>query len=92
MVVRTRELELSLGAGVKRIEENEKETVILQRRSIRAVKSLKAGHVLSESDMEVLRPCPADAIPPYMMSKVVGKRLSKDLEEGAHFTWTMLVE
>src|SRR5262249_53339138 len=35
MVDRTRELEAALGTGVKRVEENERETVVLQRRSIR---------------------------------------------------------
>lgn len=92
MVLRTRELELSLGAGVKKVEENEKQTVILQRRSIRAVKSLKAGHILTNSDIEVLRPCPEDGIPPYMIDKVLGKRLTKDLEAGAHLLWTNLNE
>ena len=32
--LRTRELEYALGSDVKKIEENEKETVIVQRRSI----------------------------------------------------------
>ena len=35
MVLRARELELSLGNAVKKVEKNETETVIIQRRSIR---------------------------------------------------------
>ena len=41
MIDRSRELELSLGNGEKKIEDNEKETVVLQRRAIRAKKNLK---------------------------------------------------
>ena len=41
MVDRTRELELSLGKSIKQVEENERETVIVQRRSIRVNKDLK---------------------------------------------------
>ena len=36
MVDRARELEAALGTGIKRIEENELDTVVVQRRSIRA--------------------------------------------------------
>ena len=43
MIDYTRDLESSLGSGIKEIESNEKETAILQRRSIRAKKSIKAG-------------------------------------------------
>lgn len=90
MVERTRELENALGTGVKKVEENEKETVILQRRSIRLKKNLKQGHILTRDDLEVLRPCPHDALPPYLLEKVVGKSLSKDLGEGEHITWASL--
>ena len=50
MVNRTRELELSMGDGVKRVEDNESETVIVQRRSLRASKSLTAGHIITSGD------------------------------------------
>ena len=38
LVNKVRELELMLGDGVKRIEKNEKETIIVQRRSLFAKK------------------------------------------------------
>ena len=40
MVDTTRELERALGTGIKTIENNEKDTAIIQRRSIRANKKL----------------------------------------------------
>ena len=42
MVDRTRLLELALGGTLKKVEENEKETVVLQRRSIRVIRDLKS--------------------------------------------------
>ena len=57
MVDRSRELEASLGGGVKKVEDNEKDTVVVQRRSIRLANSCPAGHVLQEGDLEFLRPC-----------------------------------
>ncbi len=86
MVARTRELELALGTGIKKIEDNEAKTVILQRRSIRAARDLTLGTVILESDLEVLRPCPPGALPPYRMSEVVGKRLRTNKVFGQHLT------
>ena len=63
MVDRTRRLELSLGIGVKKVEDNESETRILQRRSIRLNKDLEHGDVITESDIFYVRPCPEDALP-----------------------------
>lgn len=88
MVERTRELEYALGHGAKRIEENEIETSVLQRRSIRLAQSLSTGHCISREDLEVLRPCPKDAIPPYEISQVVGRTLRRNLTKGEHLRWT----
>ncbi|MES2319250.1 MAG: N-acetylneuraminate synthase family protein [Pseudomonadota bacterium] len=87
MVQRTRELENALGTGVKRVEDNEKETVVLQRRAIRIKDGLAAGHVLTRADLEVLRPCPADALTPAYMDEVLGKRVRRDITQGEHLRW-----
>lgn len=76
MVDRSRELELALGDGVKRIEENEKETVVAQRRCLRLVREMGVGEVLSAGDLEALRPAPADSIAPYRLDEVIGKELT----------------
>lgn len=82
MVDRTRELELALGCGVKKVEPNELETVVVQRRSLRATKALKAGEVLREGDLIPLRPCPAEAVSASKLRDIVGRSLSRDLEKG----------
>jgi N-acetylneuraminate synthase len=82
MVNRTRELELALGFGVKRIEENEIETAVLQRRAVRASKELLLGTVLTVDDLISLRPCPADGLRPYQLDSIIGKKLTKNKSSG----------
>ena len=90
MVDATRELEAALGDGVKRIEANEKETVVIQRRAIRATRDLSAGTKLSPDDIEALRPCPEDAITPMDADQVVNRKLSQNKAKGEEFYWSDL--
>ena len=87
MVQRARELELALGGEIKRVEANERETVILQRRCVRASRDLPAGTRLASDDLECLRPCANGGIQPYALSEVIGKVLQKDLRRGEHLTF-----
>lgn len=90
MVDRTRELENALGAGVKRVEENERETVVIQRRAIRAKGELAAGTLLSKEHLIALRPCPLDGVPPYCLESMIGKRVKRNISAGDHLRWTDL--
>ena len=92
MVDRTRELEYALGSTHKRIAENEQETVVVQRRCLRAVTDLPAGTVLEERMLEALRPAPLDAVMPNHLSAVVGKRILRDLQAGEYLRWDFLSE
>lgn len=87
MVDRTRELEAALGDGTKQIEANERETVIVQRRCVRAGRDLPAGTMLTEDDLTMLRPCPVEGIPPFESGKVVGRRLLRGLNAGEMIRW-----
>jgi len=78
MVDRSRELELSLGKSIKKIEKNEIETSNVQRRSIRLNKNLKKGSKIKIEDIDFLRPCPKNALPPYLKYKIIGKKLKKN--------------
>ena len=85
MVDNTRVLEKALGSPHKKVEDNESETVILQRRSIRVNKDLSKNHILTEDDLIELRPCPKDAIPPS--EDLIGKSLSKDIKKNDYLTY-----
>jgi sialic acid synthase SpsE len=87
MVLRTRELENALGCGIKRIEENEKETVVLQRRAIRAATNLTVGTLLTREHLTILRPCPADGLSPYLLNDLIGRQIRHDIKEGEHLRW-----
>lgn len=75
-------LNLAIGNGIKKVEDNEKNTVIVQRRAIRVNKNLAVGDIIKEEDLAVLRPCPVDAFPPYKMQEIIGKKLTRDIVEG----------
>ena len=90
MVDRTRELENAIGHGVKEIEQNEKQTVVLQRRAIRLALDLPSGTEIQKNHIEYLRPCPPDGLPPYEVKNLIGKKLRKDKSLGDYLKWTDL--
>ena len=92
MVDRTRELELALGSAVKDVADNETQTVVVQRRSVRAARDLEAGAVLRREDLEVLRPAPVGAVMPYELDAVIGRTLSEPLPAGEHLRWSLLAD
>jgi N-acetylneuraminate synthase len=82
LVERSRELEMSLGNGVKRIEINELDTIIVQRRCLRLTRNMTAGETLDPGDLEALRPAPEGAVAPHKLGEVVGKSLLIDKVAG----------
>ncbi len=82
MVERSRELQAALGDGIKRVEDNEVQTAVLQQRCLRAARALPAGHVLHAADLEALRPAPAGAVRPYELLTLLGQRLARPLQAG----------
>lgn len=88
MVQRTRELELALGFPRKQVAENEKETIVVQRRCVRAARDLPEGAVLTRDMLDVLRPAPAGSVPASEINKLIGRRLRSALSTGQAFSWT----
>jgi sialic acid synthase SpsE len=80
MVDATRILERSLGDGVKRIELNEVEARIVQRRAYRYSRDIEAGHLILESDLLPLRPCPPEGLTPFELDLIVNRKLSNAVE------------
>lgn len=90
MVDRTRELEYALGSSEKHVAENEQETVVIQRRCLRAVKEIRKGMILERDMIEALRPAPSDSICPNALDHVIGKAVTKDVEAGEYLTFEIL--
>jgi N-acetylneuraminate synthase len=87
MVTAARQLELALGGADKRVEANEQETVVLQRRCLRAAADLKQGDVLDDTTVDVLRPATPGALGPNDLDAIRGRCLRRPLVYGQEITW-----
>lgn len=90
MVDRSYELLDALGDGIKRVEENEIKSQIVQRRCLRVKQTLKKGHILQNKDFISLRPISKNGVHPYQKDLFIGKKLIVDIEEGEHLTTEMI--
>ena len=85
MVDSIREAERAMGSTRKEVVEEESETVFVQRRCLYAKKDLKKGQVLTEEDIDVLRP--ALGIPPKFKRTIIGKTVNKDIPARDPLFW-----
>ena len=76
----------ALGDGIKKVELNEQETVVLQRRSIRVIADFPVGHRIGKDDIEILRPCPTYAISASQVNSVIGTQLAKPISKNDYLT------
>lgn len=90
MVQATRQLERALGSGDKFVAENEQETVIIQRRCLRAARDIKPGEWLDREMIDVLRPASPGAILPYEIDRVMGLKVLERIPAGQELRWTQL--
>ncbi len=90
MVERTRELERALGSADKCVADNEQQTVIVQRRCVRAAQDLRAGEEISREMLTVLRPATPGAILPPEIGQVIGCKALRDIPAGKELRWTDL--
>lgn len=79
MVKAIRNIELTLGDGVKRLTESEKKNIDIVRKSIVASKDIKKGNKFTEENLGIKRP--GDGISPMRWDEVIGKISNRDYEE-----------
>ncbi|NMC46539.1 MAG: N-acetylneuraminate synthase [Chloroflexi bacterium] len=92
MIENTRQLEQALGSTDKFVTENEKETVIIQRRCLRAARDINAGEIFTREMIDVLRPATPGAILPDQVKTVLGLRAVKAIPLGKELRWADLQE
>jgi N-acetylneuraminate synthase len=73
----------ALGDGIKRVEDNERETAAIQRRGLYATKKIKSGEILTASDIAALRPALSSGFAADETESLIGKIANYDIEEGA---------
>lgn len=90
MVDASMELYEALGDGIKRIEENEKDSVVVQQRAVYLIRDIKAGDCITKEDIFPLRPLKEDCVYPYDIDCVIGKRLKRDMKADECLIWEVL--
>lgn len=78
MVKFIRDVEQSLGNGIKEIESSEKEHLMTMRKSIVAARGIRAGKPITEKDITVKRP--GTGLSPKHYYRIIGKKLNTDLK------------
>lgn len=80
-----REIERAMGSTRKEVVEEERETVYVQRRGLYASRDIANGHIMTDDDIEVLRP--ALGIQPKFKNVVIGKTASINIKKGDPLFW-----
>ncbi len=88
MVRATRQLERAMGTGDKFVADNERETVVIQRRCLRAARDIEPGEIMTHEMIDVLRPATSGAIMPYDIQKVEGLKTLERIPAGKELRWT----
>jgi N-acetylneuraminate synthase len=91
MVDRTRELERALGSPDKHVMDNEEQTVVVQRRCLRASRDIQPGETLTREMIGVLRPATPGAILPFEIDQVIGTKANGAIPSGKELRWVDLV-
>jgi sialic acid synthase SpsE len=79
MVSMIRDVEKALGDGKKKVEKSEKETRIIQRRSIFTINEVKKGEIFTTENIQCLRPASGLSAAEY--SKILGKKSKNGLKK-----------
>lgn len=83
-----RRVRVALGDGEKKIYPSEVNPITKMGKKLVASHDLKAGHILTMLDIAVKSP--SDGIPPYELDSVIGKVITKDLQEDDNFFFEIL--
>lgn len=87
MVNLVRKAEKALGKPYYGLNVDEKKMKLF-RRSLFAVENIKAGEILTEKNVRIIRP--AHGLEPKYSEQVIGKKALRDLERGTPISWKIL--
>jgi len=80
----------AMGDGVKAPLPAEARPLKKMGKKLVAARALPEGHVLTKEDIAIKSP--ADGLPPYELSRIVGRRTRKALQPDENITWAGLAE
>lgn len=87
MVQASNQLFDALGDGIKRIEKNEKDSLIVQQRSLYANRNLTKGQIITSQDLIALRPIKENGIHPYDIDMIIGNKINKNIFKDDYIKW-----
>ena len=90
MISQIREVELSLGNGVKAPRDSEIPVRDLVRRSVTLLVDKKADDILQPDDVALMRP--GNGISPIDLDQVIGKKMARNCDSGTLLSWQDLVD
>ncbi|KEI06965.1 N-acetylneuraminate synthase [Clostridium botulinum C] len=88
MVKEIRNVELSLGNGIKTFTENEIDTMKVARKSIVAKNFIKKGELITKDDLDYKRP--GDGLSPKYYKYIIGKKASKNISIDTQVTLDLI--
>lgn len=88
MIIGIRQVEKSMGDGIKRPAPSELAIMPAARRSLVAARDIAAGEIITESCLTVKRP--GTGIPPNFWDVVVGRQARRDIAAGSILSWDMI--
>jgi len=88
MVMAIRQVEKSLGDGIKGPAPGELAIMPAARRSLVAARDIAAGEIITESCLTAKRP--GMGIPPNLWDVVVGRQARRDIAAGSIISWDMI--
>ncbi|WP_338825218.1 N,N'-diacetyllegionaminic acid synthase [Moorella humiferrea] len=88
MVAAIRQVEKSLGDGIKRPAPGELAVMPAARRSLVAARDIAAGEIITESCLTAKRP--GTGISPVFWDVVVGRQARRDIAAGSILSWDMI--
>tara|TARA_A100001015_G_scaffold282449_1_gene346698 strand:+ start:5281 stop:6345 length:1065 start_codon:yes stop_codon:yes gene_type:complete len=87
MINNARELIDCMGDGDKKVEENEENAFVVQRRSCTAARNIPKEKIIEKQDIVMLRLCPAGAVHPFEENNIIGLKALKEIKKGDSILW-----
>lgn len=88
LVIETKRAWQSLGEVTRGPTKEEKKMLVF-RRSIYAVKNIKAGDVFTQENVRIVRP--GYGLPPKYYFNLIGRKARKDLTKGIPLSWDLVI-
>jgi N-acetylneuraminate synthase len=85
MIKAIRNIEKALGSGTKKPNKSEIEIIKVARRSLVAIRDIRVGEIIKESDIIIKRP--GTGIPPKFKEIVIGMKIINDIRQDEPFRW-----